>query len=166
MTGNEVSKFLSYLRDLYPNEKPLSAEAVKTRIIFWSDALKNIAFETAMKALSTYYQTSTSGFAPQPAHILNIIRRRDRLSDAEIHLRLVRAICDSAYHAEEQFNKLPAEIRAIVGSPAELKKQAMRPQDDARIYILSVIKEYKIRSENGTLDNSLINKNTLIGEKS
>lgn len=156
MTSKECLQLLGMMRSLFPNEKQMTDEDIKVKAMFWADIMKDISYQQALEGLRHYAATSTTGFAPQPAHILNYARHKNRLSDAEIEFYLNRALCDSVYHSTEQFDKLPDELKKIIGSPGELQRQAMREVDDTRIYVKSVCKEYRARVDGGTLDNTLI----------
>ena len=158
MTFNETIELLKNIDSLFPSASTdkLTDEQLQIKAMFWADIMKDIGYKQALDGLRHYAATNTSGFAPQPAHILNYARQKNRLSDAEIEIHLRRALCDSTYHSTEQFDKLPDELKKIIGSPGELQKQAMREVDDTRIYIKSVCKEYRARVDGGTLDNTLI----------
>jgi len=156
LTGKECLKLLGIIKTLFPNEKQPGEDDIKVRAMFWADIFKDISFGQAVEGLKKYCATNTSGFAPQPAHIINCARQANRLSDTAIEFYLHRALCDSTYHSEEQFDRLPEDLKKIIGSPAELRRQALRETDDTRIYIAKVCKEYRTRVESGTLDNTLL----------
>lgn len=156
MTSKECLQLLGMMRSLFPNEKQMTDEDIKVKAMFWSNIMRDISYQEALEGLNHYVSTSTTGFAPQPAHILNYARHKNRLSDAEIEIHLRRALCDSTYHSTEQFDKLPDELKKIIGSPGELQRQAAREMEDSQIFIKSVCKEYRARVDGGTLDNTLI----------
>lgn len=156
MTSKECLQLLGMMRSLFPNEKQMTDEDIKVKAMFWADIMKDISYQQALEGLRHYAATSTTGFAPQPAHILNYARHKNKLTDAEIERYLLRALSNSTYNSEAEFERLPEDIKKLVGSPAELRSQATRETDDTRIYIKSVCKEYRARVDGGTLDNTLI----------
>ena len=155
MTFDETLKFLDCVDAVYPT-KEQNGNALTLKAQMWHTALKNITYAQAYSALQKYFETSISGYAPQAADILGIIRKSSGLSDTEIQMHINRALRDSLYHSAEQFECLPDDLKRIIGHPSELKMQASRTEADANIFIRSVIKEYKTRIESGTLDNKLI----------
>lgn len=156
MTAKELIKFMQDITACFPNEKGQAEDAMKIKTAIWSKALGNISYMQAVDGLAAYCATNTSGFAPQPAHILNHVRQQNRLSETEIKIALQRALCDSTYHAEEQFERLPDDLKRIIGIPAELRRQAMRENDDSKIFINQVCKEYRARVDGGTLDHTML----------
>lgn len=156
MTAKELIKFMQDITACFPNEKGQAEDAMKIKAVIWAKALGNISYKQAIDGLAAYCATNTSGFPPQPAHILANIRKERRMSDAEVNVILRRALCDSTYHAEEQFERLPDDLKRIIGTPAELRRQAMRENDDSKIFINQVCKEYRARVDGGTLDNTML----------
>ena len=158
MTFNETIELLKNIDSLFPSASTdkLTDEQLQIKAMFWADIMKDISYKQALDGLRHYAATSTTGFAPQPAHILNYARQKNRLTDAEIEIYLRRALCDSTYHSTEQFDKLPDGLKKIIGNPGELQRQAAREMEDSQIFIKSVCKEYRARVDGGTLDNTLI----------
>lgn len=156
MTVKETTELLARIRAMYPNEKQLSAEELKFKIEMWADALKCVTYAQILEAFKAYYTTMDTGFAPQVGQLLNYIRHKNKLSETEIKIALQRALCDSTYHAEEQFERLPDDLKRIIGTPAELRRQAMRENDDSKIFIAQVCKEYRARVDGGTLDYTML----------
>lgn len=156
MTSKECLQLLGMMRSLFPNEKQMTDEDIKVKAMFWANIMKDISYQEAIEGLNHYVSTSTTGFAPQPAHILNYARQKNRLTDAEIERYLLDALSNSTYNSEIEFDKLPEDLKKIIGNSGELRRQALREVDDTRIYIKSVCKEYRARVDGGTLDNTLI----------
>lgn len=158
MTFNETIELLKNIDSLFPSASTdkLTDEQLQIKAVFWADIMKDISYKQALDGLRHYAATSTTGFAPQPAHILNYARHKNRLSDAEIERYLLDALSNSAYNSEVEFDKLPEDLKKIIGNSGELRRQALREVDDTRIYIKSVCKEYRARVDGGTLDNTLI----------
>lgn len=157
LTFDETLNYLKRVDAVFPTPtEKQTDEALIIKAEIWTEVLKGITYKQAVEALNYYCACNTSGFAPQPAHILNFCRQKNRLTDGEIEVYLRRALCDSTYHADEQFERLPDDLKRLVGSAAELKRQAMREQDDTQIYIKKICKEYRSRVDSGTLDNTLL----------
>jgi hypothetical protein len=56
---------------------------------------------------------------------------------------LYKAICNSGYHAREEFDKLPSAIQKTVGSPEQLRTWAMDSDFNENVVQSNFIKSYK-----------------------
>lgn len=119
MTKQETGKILAIMREIFPQGKDITAETVKA----WHWAIGRYDYKIAeygVKELATSYD----GYCfPTPAHLIDKIKSivgggadYGKLWDA-----LVRASKNSTYGAKEEFEKLPAECQAFIGSPTVLK---------------------------------------------
>ncbi|MBR6902604.1 MAG: hypothetical protein IKN39_01790 [Clostridia bacterium] len=158
MTFNEIMILLGQINIIYPNEKPGGKEEMAVRAKLWQEDLCDVSAELVEMAFRQYRKTNTSGFAPKPAHLLNIIRCvfGKSLDDGEITCLLKRALSNSAFNSQAEFDRLPDDLKKVVGNAGELYYQSQRSLTDTDFYIKGIIKEYKIRLESGMLDNSLL----------
>ncbi len=75
-------------------------------------------------AVRAFIASDTKGFPPSVGMVLDKLRLLTaprELSEMEAWNQLSRAVKNSAWYAEEEFDKLPEDIRGIVGSPASLR---------------------------------------------
>lgn len=159
MTFKETVTALGKIKALFPQSK-LGEKEEDLNIIagFWHDALKDIPNEVVEKALKAYCLSNTSGFAPQIGNLMDIIRQKSsgRLDSVQITRLLKRALSNSAYNSKAEFGRLPDDLKRVVGNAGELYFQSQRDTADTEIYIKTVIKDYRARVDNGTLDNTLL----------
>ena len=159
MTYKEVLEVLGKVKALFPQSKiGESKEALEIVAEVWYEGLGSFPREVIEKALKIYCFNDKTGYAPQIANLIDIIRQRSesRLDSAEITRLLKRALSNSCYNSTAEFDRLPDDLKRVVGNAGELHYQSMRDLRESEIYIKSVIKEYNARVENGTLDNTLL----------
>ncbi len=159
---------LGEINIIYPNEKTGSKAEISVKAKLWQEDLCDVSVELAEMAFRQYRKTNTSGFAPKPAHLLNIIRcvYGKSLDDSEITALLKKALSNSAFNSQTEYDRLPDDLKKVVGNAGELYYQSQRSLTDTDFYIKGIIKEYKARLESGTLDNTLLvaaEKNIRIG---
>ena len=112
----------------YPNYHPSDIAGTAA---FWSDQLRDYKDAEVAIALRAYILSDTSGFAPSIGQIVALIpRNQDGMSELEAWGMVRKAIRNGNYGAEEEFAKLPDNVRAAVGSPGQIRQWAAVDMDD------------------------------------
>lgn len=122
MTQKEFSTLAGAMRASYSVQNFLSTrEAVSV----WYEMLKDLPYDLANKAVLSHI--ATSKFAPTIAEIREIAAsmvRPEPPTALDAWSIVYRAICNSTYHAEEEFAKLPEICQKVLGNPASLREMA------------------------------------------
>lgn len=133
MTRDETIKILMVIQAAYPNYKPQDKTVA---VNVWSEMLADIPYEQVSAAVKAYIQCDKSGFAPSIGDIrekvLNIFAKEDDLNETAAWSMVWKAICNSGYHADEEFAKLPPVIQRAVHSPAQLREWALLENIDGK----------------------------------
>ena len=113
----------------YPNYHPSDIAGTAT---FWADQLKDYKDMEVAVALRAFILSDTSGFAPSIGQIVALIPRNqgDGMSELEAWDLVRKAIRNGIYGAEEEFAKLPDNVRAAIGSPGQIRQWAAVDMDD------------------------------------
>lgn len=133
MTREETVKILSVLRGAYPQfYRDVSRQEALDTINLWADlfALDDSAIVSA--AVKSVIEGDEKGFPPTIGQVkarMRLLTSRDETTEAEAWNRVAAAVKNGIYGAEEEFQKLPAECRRIVGDPAQLRQWAMMDAD-------------------------------------
>lgn len=120
MTPEETIKILSIIKAAYPQwAKDLKASDAKMMVTLWNDMLQDYEYNLVQVAIKKVI--ATNKFPPSVAEVIesiNYIKTGGQAEMTEIEAwGLVRkAIKNSAYHAGEEFNKLPPRIQQAIGS--------------------------------------------------
>ena len=98
----------------------------------WYELLKDLPYEQANIAIQKYMLTEK--FPPTIADIRTkaseiVSRVEESMSELEAWSLVNKAISNSGYHAQEEFEKLPEACQIAVGHPSNLKEWAMMESD-------------------------------------
>lgn len=133
MTREETVKILMIIQAAYPNYKPQDKTIA---VNVWFEMLGDIPYEQVSTAIKAYIQTDKSGFAPSIGDIRDkvqsIFSDTQELNETSAWSMVWKAICNSGYHAEEEFAKLPPVIQKAVHSPAQLREWALLENIDGK----------------------------------
>lgn len=133
MDREESKKILMVIQVSYPNWHPVDLTmAINT----WHLMLEEYQYREVEAALKAFILTDTSGFAPTIGQLVEKIHNlrkkmnvKNDISELEAWSLVYKAICNSNYHAEEEFEKLPPAVQKAVGGPANLREWAQMESD-------------------------------------
>lgn len=132
MNKEETTDIVSLIIAAYPNHyKSINASVMQNTVFIWHEILKEYDVNIVKMALKSYIANDTKGFPPAPGQIIGHLRNLIKVSKNEETMNGIeawglvsKALRNSLYNAEEQFNKLPALVQKAVGSPMILKEWA------------------------------------------
>lgn len=125
MTREDTKHLLMMIEAAYPNFKISDAT---TLINAWYITLQEFNANEILLALETFKRTDRSGFAPQVGQLIDcVFKAQDsaQMGAVEAWGIVSRAIRNSGYHAQEEFDKLPDICKKVVGSPSQLHNWAL-----------------------------------------
>lgn len=158
MTRDETINILMSVQAAYPNFKvPDKTIAVNT----WYSLLAEYTYEQVNSAIKRYIKTNKSGFAPSIGQVIEQICNiysKDSLNEMEAWGFVQKAIRNSTYHAEEEFQKLPEIVQQSVVNPGQLREWAMMENIDGRA--LNVMQSNFMRTYRAEVEREK-NKNKL-----
>lgn len=145
MTAIEASAVLEYLKAAYPIAYAKTDDSgLKTAITVWVDVFEDMPVEAVKAALKAYISADTTGRAPAPGQIRDIIfqamekQNPEGLPSEEEAVMLVKsAAANSGYNSAEEFKRLPPIIQDILGWPGTLRTWAMMDRYDFETVVLS-----------------------------
>ena len=129
MTKDGVTKLIITMLAAYPNYHPADISAT---VRVWMAQLENYTDEEIAIALKAYILSDTRGFAPSIGQVVALVPRNQDsgMSELEAWGMVRRAVRNGNYGAEEEFAKLPDNIRAAVGSPGQIRQWAAIDMDE------------------------------------
>ena len=117
MTPKEFGELAAAIKTYFPRDNIIPTDRAMD---LWYEELKDLPYAVAQISLRKY--VATNKFPPTIADIReNAVMEEEQSELAAWHL-VYKAICDSAYHAEERFDELPETIRRAVASPENLRE--------------------------------------------
>lgn len=114
----------------------------------WYELLKDVPYVQANIAIQKYMLTEK--FPPTIADIRTkandiVAKVEESMSELEAWSLVSKAISNSGYHAEEEFDKLPEACQRAVGNPSNLKEWAMMESDKvATVEQSHFIRNYRV----------------------
>lgn len=136
MNKQELSKLLLTMMNLYGRQYPDPETAIRAIGPSWHMVMSDIDYRDASAGLMWFARSDKKGFPPSPGQIIDCIDKAREAANPGNHLDegqawslVYRALRDSIYHAEEQFERLPPLIRRAIGSPSGLTQMAIQEGD-------------------------------------
>lgn len=125
MTRDEFKILVKAMKAVYSSENFI---ADKDAFDVWYGLLKDLSYEQANLAIQKYM--ATEKFPLTIADIRTkateiIAPAEESMSELQAWALVQRAIKNSGYHSEEEFEKLPEACKIAVGTPANLREWAL-----------------------------------------
>ena len=130
MKLEETIKIIKIVKSSYPRfYDKVNAEDFNDMIDTWNLMLEEYDYPNVQAGLISFIKTDTSGFPPSVGQIVAMMPsvRNDTqatIAPLEAWALVAKAIGNSNYHSEEEFEKLPPLIQKAVGNPATLREWA------------------------------------------
>ena len=153
MTKTETMGIMAILKEAYPMYyKGKTKEELTIAVNLWTELFVDDDAKLVKAAVMTYISNSTSGYPPVIGQIkekLRMLTAPNELTEQEAWNCIAKATKNSAYHATEEFNKLPELVQALVGSPAQLHEWSQMETKDLQTVVASnFMRSYKVKSVN------------------
>lgn len=153
MTKREIVELITILQANYPDSfRGQSESVISAKISLWHKMFGEYPKEVVNAAAMAFMATDQKGFMPSVGQIMEEIRKLNRKDDRtpdEAWRLVYRAIQNSTYWAEEEFQKLPEDIRRFVGHPDQLKQWALMEADVVQSVIASNFqRSFRVRQQN------------------
>lgn len=124
MTREEVKQMLMVIDTQYPYfSKDKDLESI---VSLWSKLLEPYNSAQMSQALYNYILSDKKGYAPTIGMLVDIYNSMERqeLSETEAWSLVDKAVRNSTYHAQEEFEKLPRNVQLAVATPDQLAQWA------------------------------------------
>lgn len=155
MTEKEVRQLLAMTQAVYPNYNPPSREAA---VNAWLMCLSEYDNNVVMAAFKAYMTTNTSGFAPAPGQLIEILQsltQPSELNELEAWSIVRKALRNCGYNSEQEFAKLPTVVQKTVGTPQQLKIWACDSEFNENVVSSNFIKTYRAEVKRATELNKM-----------
>ena len=155
MTEKEVRQLLAMTQAVYPNYNPPSREAA---VNAWLLCLSEYDNSLVMAAFKAYMTTNTSGFAPAPGQLIEILQtltQPSELNELEAWSIVRKALRNCGYNSEQEFAKLPTVVQKTVGTPQQLKIWACDSEFNENVVSSNFIKTYRTEVKRATELNKM-----------
>lgn len=148
MTREETQQLLLSISALYPNFNPQDKSMT---VDAWHWALNDYPVTAVKAALAIYVKTNNTGFAPSVSQLIGCMympRDNQKMTEGEAWALVKKAIQNSTYDSEAEFDMLPPAVQQAVGGAKMLREWAMTDSDEVNTVIMSNFqRSYRIAAD-------------------
>ena len=128
MIRDETKMIIKMLSSVYINEfSKLTEEKVLNMIDVWTMLLEDEDANKIATVTKAYLKSNPNAFMPTPAMLINMAYEMfapKGMSEQEAWNTLYKAICNSGYNAQYEYDHLPSEIKPLC-TPSQLRELGM-----------------------------------------
>lgn len=152
MKKSETVAIMAILKEAYPMYyKDKTKDELNTAINLWTEMFADDDVNLVKAAVKAYIANDIKGFPPVIGQIkqsLHKITEPEQLTEQEAWNLISRAIKNSAYHATEEYQKLPPIIQKVI-TPEQLKEWSQMEVGAVQSVVASnFMRSYKVRAAN------------------
>ena len=145
MTEAEILKVIYTIKAAYPSHYARFTKLdFDNMISVWDGTLEGYTYGQVSVGLNMFLASDTKGFPPVPGQVIECIQRMQRsvaeeYTNTECASLIRRALSNAAYHAEEEFERLPEICRRAVGTPHNLVEWSQLDTREVETVVMSQI---------------------------
>lgn len=152
MNYDETLKIMAVLRAAYPRYySGQRREEVETAITLWQSIFDDLPYNVVAAAVQAFIADDDKGFPPAVGQINRRVREivePERMTEQEAWALVSRACENSGYHWQQEYEKLPEDIRRCVGDALTLREWALMPIEEFETVIASnFMRSYREKRE-------------------
>ncbi len=149
MNMEETNQILASITAIYPVF--VRDRDARTLAKVWQQVFNAIPYQLVNQALMAYIATDTKGFPPTPGALNMWIAKTQQMNgptENEAWAMVYRAISRGLYNSREEYEKLPPDIREIVGNSRMLHEWAQMDSSEVNTIIAAGFKRsWRARQE-------------------
>lgn len=147
MTRDEVIKIQMVIQAAYPNYNPPDKTITADT---WLVLLNDFTYEQVLAAVHAFIRTDKKGFAPSIGEVidkLQLLFGEKEVNAVAAWTMVLKAIKNSAYHADEEYEKLPRIIQRVIGGPQRLTELATMENLNTSVESSNFMRDYRTALE-------------------
>lgn len=131
MNKQETKKVIASLMAAYPaHYRQFTTTDIDNLVSVWHSVFEDYSYNEASAGVKVFLASDVKGFPPSPGQVIECILKAKKDESAEITedmawAMVLKAIRNSGWHAEEEFNKLPEIVKKIIREPGTLHRMAI-----------------------------------------
>lgn len=151
MNKQETAKILAVIKQTYPAfYYRQSEDDIKKSVNLWQSLFEDDDAVIVGAALKSFIVSDASGYPPTPGQIkekMRLIMHPDHLSEADAWQAVKIAMRNGIYGAEEEYAKLPEEVKRVC-SVSDIRDWAKMDTEDINTVVQSnFLKGFRRRQE-------------------
>lgn len=153
MNRPETLKIMAVLQAAYPQFYAKKGNEELDGIVnLWAEMFTDEPYHVVAMATKAMIKTRVSTFPPGIGEInekIQQLTQPDEISEMEAWALVSRAVRNSAYNSQREFDRLPEVVQRVVGSPAQLREWSQMDSDTVNSVISSNFqRSYRARAKN------------------
>lgn len=133
MTREDAKNCLKLIQANYENFRPVD---MTVTLDLWYASFKDDPAAQVRAAIWAIIQTSTSDFAPKIGQVrekMLSLSEEHPLNESEAWALVEKAIGNGLYGANEEYNKLPDDVKRAVGGPGQIRVWAASDEENITV---------------------------------
>ena len=133
MNAEETTKVLMAIQTLWGNFRVPNKD---TAVQIWTEYLSDLTYEQVCQAVREFAQTDTKGFPPTVGQIRASVaghRTVEIMGEGRAWELVYNALQNGYYGAEEEYKKLPEDVRRALGGAGQLRQWAVMDLDSISV---------------------------------
>lgn len=152
MTKTDTAKVMAILATAYPQAYANKSKQEKIDIVnLWAMSFADDDADTVTAAVMAFINADTKNYMPSIGQIKEKVVKLTQppmMTEQEAWSLVYRAICNSGYHAQSEYDALPPLLQRLVGSPRQLYDWGMMPADEVQSVVASnFMRSYRVRAK-------------------
>ena len=153
MNIEETVKLMAILETAYPMFYAKKTQQERENAIrLWAEMFSDEPGELVAMAVKALIKSRVSTYPPGIGEItekIQQIMQPDQMTELEAWGLVLKAVSNSNYNSNEEFNKLPVIVQRLVGAPSQLREWAMMDSETLNSVVASNFqRSYKVRAKN------------------
>ena len=147
MTRDEVIKIQMVIQAAYPNYNPPDKTITADT---WLVLLNDFTYEQVLAAVHAFIRTDKKGFAPSIGEVidkLQLLFGEKEVNAVAAWTMVLKAIKNSTYHSDEEYEKLPGIIQRVIGGPQRLTELATMENLNTSVESSNFMRDYRAALE-------------------
>lgn len=160
MTYDETLKIFAVLKANYSNfYKNMSRIDAEAQVSLWAEMFEDTPYEVVGMAVKAFIATDVDGYPPNVGRIKQEIRKlseKEQMTEQEAIAVIMKATRNGLYGAEKEYEKLPAVLKRLVGSPEQIRAWSRMPVDELQTVVASnLMRSYKAIAQREEYEKAL-----------
>ena len=151
MTDIDVAGVMDLLDEFYPAFYAKRTDEERLEIAdLWAVVFAADDPRLVVAAVRSFIEMDEKGFPPVPGQIkakMRLITAHGELSETDAWNMARKAVRNSGYESQEEFDRLPLSVQKLVGSPNQLREWALMESDTLNSVVASnFLKAYRTQT--------------------
>ena len=160
MNRSETMAIMGVLKVAYPSYyRGQDKRELLQAVSLWQEMFADDDARVVTAAVKTFIATDEKGYPPHIGAIKRQISKllaKDAMSEQQAWNLAMKAVANGYYNAQEEFDRLPASIRRILGSPETIRQWGRMEEAELNTVVASnFMRSYRALTERETYENAV-----------